>query len=72
MTKSDENVMSHHFVNIPHANPGPGSGKIPAWNDPDLRASSAEYKDLILNLLFYWSECWALPSHMLKRLRSFH
>jgi len=38
----------------------------------DLRAKSAAYQALILNLLFYGSECWALSSHMLKRLRSFH
>ena len=38
----------------------------------DLRAKSAAYKALILNLLFYGNECWALSSHMVKRLRSFH
>ena len=28
--------MWHHiiFVTVPHSNPGPGSGEIPAWNDP--------------------------------------
>ena len=31
----DEMVTSHHFVTVPHSNPGPGSGKIPAWNDPE-------------------------------------
>ena len=35
VTKYDENVMSHHFVTVPHSNPGPVSGKIPTWNDPD-------------------------------------
>ena len=34
VTKCDENATSHHFVTVPHSNPGPGSGKIPAWNDP--------------------------------------
>jgi len=34
VTKYDETVTSHHFVTVPHSNPGPGSGKIPAWNDP--------------------------------------
>jgi len=38
----------------------------------DLRAKSAAYQALVLNLLFCGSECWALSSHMLKRLRSFH
>jgi len=38
----------------------------------DLRAKSAAYQALILNLLLYGSECWALSSHMLERLRSFH
>ena len=38
----------------------------------DLRATSAAYQALILNLLFYGSKSWALSSHMLKRLRSFH
>jgi len=38
----------------------------------DLQAKSAAYQALILNLLFYGSKCWALSSHMLKRLRSFH
>jgi len=27
VTKCDENVTSHHFVTVPHSNPGPGSGK---------------------------------------------
>jgi len=26
---------SHHLVTVPHSNPGPGSGKISAWNDPE-------------------------------------
>jgi len=34
VTKCDENVTSHHIVTVPHSNTGPGSGKIPAWNDP--------------------------------------
>jgi len=34
VTKCDENVKSHHFVTVPHSNQGPGSGKIPVWNDP--------------------------------------
>ena len=38
----------------------------------DLRLKSTACQALILNLLFYGSECWALSSHMLKRLRSFH
>jgi len=38
----------------------------------DLQEKSAAYQALILNLLFYGSECWALFSHMLKRPRSFH
>jgi len=39
------------------------------WNSA---AKSAVYQALILNLLFYGSECWALSSQMLKRLCSFH
>ena len=34
MTKCDENVTSHHFVTVPHSNPGPGSGNITGRNDP--------------------------------------
>jgi len=34
MTFCDENVTSHLFVTVPHSNPGPGSGKISARNDP--------------------------------------
>jgi len=40
VTKCDGNVTSHHFVAVSHSNPGPGSGKIPAWNDPQNGKSS--------------------------------
>ena len=38
----------------------------------DLEEKSAVYQTLILNLMFYGSECWTLSSHMLECLRSFH
>jgi hypothetical protein len=34
VTFCDENVTSHLFVTVPHSNPGPGSGKNLARNDP--------------------------------------
>ena len=37
--ENDENVTSHPFVTVPHSNPGPDSGKIPAWNDPESQWS---------------------------------
>jgi len=34
-TKRDEEGTSLDFVPVPHSNLGPGSGKIPARNDPE-------------------------------------
>jgi len=50
VTKCDENVTSHHFVTVPHSNPGPGSGKIAARNDPQFRLGTTLRLEMVIGM----------------------
>jgi len=47
VTTCDENVTSHHFVTVPHSNPGPGSGKIAGRNDPHYQLPTTKKTSLM-------------------------
>jgi len=63
VTKCDENVTSHHFVTVPHSNPGPGSGKIPAWNDPHILPRNVTN---VTRHIFCHRKMWQIWRHSLE------